>query len=50
MMQHITCHSQFKQQPGLGMPAYWSLFANLSNDRTSEINSRVLVGEKIPRI
>ena len=37
MMQITLCHS-LKQQPGLGMSAYWSLFANVnSNDRTPEI-------------
>ena len=36
MMQHNICHS-LKQQPGLGMSAYWSMFANGSNDRTPEI-------------
>jgi hypothetical protein len=36
MMQHII-HSLKQQQPGLGMSAYWSLFANVSNDRTPEI-------------
>jgi hypothetical protein len=39
MMQHILCHSLKQQQPGLGMSAYWSLFANtnVKSDRTSEI-------------
>jgi hypothetical protein len=37
MMQITLCHS-LKQQPGLGMSAYWSLFANDNSDnRTSEI-------------
>jgi hypothetical protein len=37
MMHSTICHS-LKQQPGLGMSAYWSLFANVnSNDRTPEI-------------
>jgi len=36
-MQTTSCHL-LKQQPGLGMSAYWSLFLNVnSNDRTSEI-------------
>lgn len=35
-MQHTICHSQLKQQPGLGMSAYWSLFANINSDRTPE--------------
>jgi hypothetical protein len=37
-MQHILCHS-LKQQPTLGTVAYWSMFANSNNDRTSEITS-----------
>ncbi len=48
-MQYTVCHS-LKQQPGLGMSAYWSMFANENSDRTPEITTRVQGGEKIPRI
>lgn len=35
-MQHTFSHSLTKQQPVLGMSAYWSLFANINSDRTPE--------------
>lgn len=35
-MQYTFSHSQ-KQQPKLGMSAYWSMFANTNSDRTPEI-------------
>jgi hypothetical protein len=38
-MQHTFCHSLKQQQPGLGMSAYWSLFANTNSDRTPEITT-----------
>lgn len=44
MMQNIFKHSQ-KQQPQLGTVAYWSLFANVSSDRNSEITIRVREGD-----
>ena len=44
MMQNTICHSPRTQQPKQGMLAYWSLFANVSNDRTSEIRYRVREG------
>jgi len=37
MMQHTFCHSLKQQQPGLGLSAYWSMFANENSDRTPEI-------------
>jgi hypothetical protein len=36
-MQTLSLHS-YKQQPLLGMSAYWCSFTNESNDRTPEIN------------
>ena len=37
-MQNTFSHLITKQQPGLGMPAYWSVFATSNdNGRTSEI-------------
>jgi len=44
MMQHSLCHSLKQQQSKLGMSAYWSLFANVSNDRTPEITIGVQEG------
>ena len=38
-MQHICISSLKQQQPGLGMSAYWSLFANTNSDRTPEITT-----------
>ncbi len=37
MMQNTFNHSLKQQQPGLGMSAYWSLFATINSDRTPEI-------------
>lgn len=36
-MQHNLCHSLKQQQPGLGMLAYWSVFATTNSDRSPEI-------------
>jgi hypothetical protein len=44
-MQHTFSHSQLKQQPVLGMSAYWSLFANTNSDRTPEITIGVREGD-----
>jgi len=48
-MQYTVCHL-LKQQPGLGMSAYWSAFANENSDRTPEITQGSCRGEKIPRV
>jgi hypothetical protein len=44
-MQHFLSHSLKQQQPGLGMNAYWSLFANSNSDRTPEITIGVREGD-----
>jgi hypothetical protein len=37
MMQNVSLHSP-KHMPQLGLSAYWCLFTNESDDRTTEIN------------